>query len=640
MPLPPNFLDELRARTPLPPLIGRKVKLARNGRQWKCCCPFHNEKTPSFYVYDDHYHCFGCGQHGDAIGFTMQTEGLPFREAVERLAHEAGLEVPKESPRQAAREARARDLHDVLAAAAEVMQRALHAPEGRPGLEYLRKRGLTEETIARFGLGWSGAGRGALAAELRPLGIEPRQLAEAGLTKAAEGRDGAYSDFFYNRVMFPIRDKRGRIVSFGGRILGDGQPKYLNGPETDVFSKRRTLYGLDMAREAVFRGKAELIVAEGYMDVIALHQAGFEGAVAPLGTALTPEQMEEIWRITPEPILCLDGDAAGLRAAARSAEMVLPLLGTERTLHFATLPQGKDPDDLIGAKGPAGFRAVLEAKKPLSVALYDLMADGRPLATPEGRAAFRNDLAAAASRIPDKALAAEYRRALLDRFFESTRPQRPQRDQGFRAGGEGGFSRRGGKAFRPPPRLPPRVAPEAESTRMEQARCLLAITLAHPWLLSEVEEAFALLDLPHGHPSALQAAMLAWHAGQVMAEETEGLTEASNDGAASLDSADLLSHLDMTGLDEARAWVMRATGLPREAGADAQPGETLAGWWHFFGFLRGEGALVEDLVAAGRELETANDAAAQARVIRLSQALSALRRGETGLEDGAEGATP
>jgi DNA primase len=175
---------------------------------------------------------------------------------------------------------------------------------------------------------------------------------------------------------------------------------------------------------------------------------------------------------------------------------------------------------------------------------------------------------------------------------------------------------------------------------MEQARCLLAITLAHPWLLGEVEEAFALLELPHGPPSALQAAMLAWHADRVMAEEAQGFTEPSNDGAASLDSADLLSHLDTTGLGEVRAWVMRATGLPREAGPDAQPGETLSGWWHFFGFLRGEGALVEDLVAAGRELETANDAAAQARVIRLSQALSALRRGETGLEEDAEGVAP
>ncbi|MFC0387791.1 DNA primase [Muricoccus vinaceus] len=627
MPLPPNFLDELRARTPLAPLIGRRVRLARNGRQWKGCCPFHNEKTPSFYVYDDHYHCFGCGQHGDAIGFTMATEGLAFREAIERLAGEAGLEIPKESPRQVAKEARARDLHDVLQAAAEAMQRRLHTPEGRPALDYLRKRGLSDDTIARFALGWSGSGRGALAAELKPLGIEPRQLAEAGLTKPAEGREGAFNDFFFNRVIFPIRDRRGRIVSFGGRTLGDGQPKYLNGPETDVFSKRRTLYGLDMAREAVFRGRARLVIAEGYMDVIALHQAGFEGAVAPLGTALTPEQMDEIWRVTPEPVLCLDGDAAGLRAAARTSEMVLPLVSPERTLHFATLPQGQDPDDLIAAKGPAAFEAVLAAAKPLSSALYDLMAEGRPLGTPEGRAAFRNDLAAAAGRIADKSLASEYRGALLNRFFETARPQRPPRPA-FTPG-----SRKGGTPFKPAPRLPPRAAPEAGNTRLQQVRCLLAITLAHPWLLDEVEEAFALVELPHGPPSALQAALLAWHAGRA-------LTDVSDVTIPSLDSADLLDHLNSTGLEEARAWVMGATGLPREASPDAQPAETLDGWWHFFGFLRGEGALIEDLETAKRDLVTANDAAAQSRVIRLSQALSALRRGETGLEEGAESASP
>ncbi|WP_426958230.1 DNA primase [Muricoccus radiodurans] len=627
MALPANFLDELRARTPLPPLIGRKVKLTRNGRQWKGCCPFHNEKTPSFYVYDDHYHCFGCGQHGDAIGFTMQTEGLPFREAVERLAAEAGLEVPKESPRQVERERRAKDLHDVLAAAAEVMQRRLRLPEGRAALDYLRGRGLTEETIARFGLGWSGGGRGALIADLKPLGIEPRQMAEAGLVKAQEDRSDSYSDFFFNRVMFPIRDRRGRVVSLGGRILGDGQPKYLNGPETAVFSKRRNLYGMDFAREAVFRGKSRLIVAEGYMDVIALHQAGFGGAVAPLGTALTPEQMEELWRVSPEPVLCLDGDAAGFRAAARAAEMVLPLIGAEKTLHFATLPAGQDPDDLIKAKGAAAFEAVLAAAKPLSSALYDLMADGRPLGTPEGRATFRNDLAAAAGRVPDRSLAAEYRRALLDRFFESTRPARPSGGAARRAGARPGA--------KPPPRLPPRTPPQPGQARVEQARCLLAIILGQPWLLGEVDEALALLDLPEGPAAELQAGMLDWHT-------QKASTEALLDGRDSLDSGTLLSHLGSAGLDQACKWATGGAGLPAAASTEAQPGEALDGWWHFFGLLRGEGALVEDLRAAQAELTAATGpaegAAAQARVIRLRRALLALRRGESELEDAAEGA--
>src|SRR5689334_16755506 len=277
MALPPAFLDELRARTPLPQLIGRKARLVRNGRQWKACCPFHNEKTPSFYVYDDHFHCFGCGAHGDAISFLMRAEGASFPEAVERLAAEAGMEVPKPTPEARAREQRARDLYGVLAAAEAAYRRRLFLPEGRQALDYLRRRGLSDETIARFGLGWSGEGRGALAAELKAEGIEPAQLAEAGLVKRREDGPG-FVDFFFNRVMFPIRDRRGRTISFGGRTLGDGQPKYVNGPETALFAKRRTLYGLDQAREAVRNGAA-LVVVEGYMDVIALAQAGIGGAV-------------------------------------------------------------------------------------------------------------------------------------------------------------------------------------------------------------------------------------------------------------------------------------------------------------------------------------------------------------------------
>ncbi|WP_376088292.1 DNA primase [Roseomonas sp. CCTCC AB2023176] len=596
MALPPAFLDELRARTPLASVIGRKVRLAKNGRNWKGCCPFHNEKTPSFYVYDDHYHCFGCGAHGDAIGFTMQTEGLPFREAVERLAAEASLDLPKETPQQAAREARARDLHGVLHAAMEAMQRRLHLPEGRPALDYLRRRGLTDETITRFGLGWSGAGRGTLAADLKPLGIEPAQLAEAGLTKPAE--DGsADRDFFFNRVMFPIRDRRGRIVSFGGRILGDGQPKYLNGPETPVFSKRRTLYGLDMAREAVFRG-ARLVVVEGYMDVIALHQAGFGGAVAPLGTALTEEHLEELWRVSPEPILCLDGDAAGARAAMRSATVGLPLVGTERRLRFATLPAGEDPDTFVAKSGNAAFEALMAGSRGMPDLIYDAAAEGKNLASPEGRAALRNDLVSASAQVKDRSLAAEYRSLLLDRFFAS----RPRRGA-------------------PPASLRPRPArtpPSAIAARLDQARHLLAITIAHPWILGEAEEAFALLTMPPGHAEALQGALLAWHSGN-----------AGPDSSRTLDSDVLLNHLTATGLAEARDWASRGAGLPAAARRDAQPGEALSGWWHFFGLLRGEADLVGDQRAAARTLAETNDPAAEARLRHLTEALLALRQGET-----------
>jgi DNA primase len=319
MALSPNFLDELRARTPLAAVVGRRVKLARSGRQMKGCCPFHQEKTPSFYVYEDGYHCFGCGAHGDAISFVMQTQGAAFMEAVEQLAAEAGLDVPKPTPEAAEAERKRHDLASVLEAAQTSYQRRLHLPEGRHAHDYLRTRGLTEETIRRFGLGWSGEGRGALASELARDGITQDLLVESGLMRTDEGTDRTF-DLFFNRVMFPIRDRRGRVISFGGRTLGDGQPKYVNGPETPLFSKRRTLYALDLAREAV-RSGASLVVVEGYMDVIALAQAGFGAAVAPLGTALTEEQLEELWRLSPSPILCFDGDAAGARAAARAAEL-------------------------------------------------------------------------------------------------------------------------------------------------------------------------------------------------------------------------------------------------------------------------------------------------------------------------------
>ena len=271
MALPSSFLDELRARTPIAAVVGRKTKLTRAGRQWKGCCPFHGEKTPSLYVYDDHFHCFGCGAHGDAISFVMQSEGAGFMEAVERLAGEAGLDVPKPVPDAAER--RRLDLHGVLEAACATYQRRLFAPEGRAALGYLQERGLPEDAIRDLGLGWAGEGRGALAAELAADGIGPDLLVQAGLMRTAED-GGRQLDLFFKRVMFPIRDRRGRLISFGGRTLGDGQPKYVNGPETALFSKRRSLYGIDRAQEAVRPG-APLIVVEGYMDVIALQRRGF-----------------------------------------------------------------------------------------------------------------------------------------------------------------------------------------------------------------------------------------------------------------------------------------------------------------------------------------------------------------------------
>lgn len=411
MTLPASFLDELRVHTPIQPLIARRTRLARSGRNWKGCCPFHGEKTPSFYVYDDHFHCFGCGAHGDAIGFVMQSQGVDFMEAVRDLASQANLTVPAQTPQAAQAERQRHDLVGVLDLAQAAFQRRLHLPEGAAAIAYLLGRGLTPDTIARFGLGWSGAGRGAIAADLRRDGVTTDQLVDAGLLRRDDDTSRV-TDLFFNRVMFPIRNPRGDMISFGGRVLGDGQPKYVNGPETALFSKRRALYGLDLARVGV-RAGGTLAVAEGYMDVIALHQAGFTGAVAPLGTALTKEQMGLLWRLSAEPVLCFDGDSAGTRAAARSAELALPLIGIDRGLRFASLPVGQDPDSLIRATGPAAFQAVLDRARPFSIAQYAFLRGPGTDDSAEHRAAFRARLADAAGKVRDQVLAAEYRRTWL-----------------------------------------------------------------------------------------------------------------------------------------------------------------------------------------------------------------------------------
>jgi DNA primase len=466
--LPESFLDELRARTPLGALVGRRVRLTRAGRELKGLCPFHTEKTPSFHVVEDKgfFHCFGCGAHGDAIGFVMRCENLGFMEAVERLAGEAGLTVPRANPEAAAAAERAAGLSAIAEAAAAAFLRRLHLPEGWPALDYLRRRGLTDETIRLFGLGWSGEGRGAIAADLRGQGVTVEQLVAVGLMKQEDDRPPV--DLFFNRVMFPIRDRRGRVIGFGGRTLGDGQPKYLNGPETSLFSKRRTLYGLDLAR-ANARAGAELVVVEGYMDVIALHQAGFGGAVAPLGTALTADHLAELWRIAPAPVLCFDGDAAGARAALRTAEVALSAIGPGRTLGLATLPPGEDPDTLVLRRGAEEFQKVLANRRGLADALFDAIA--APAKAPEERAAQRRRLDELAERIQDRDLRDEYRRHFRDRWFR----QRPA----------------GRAAPARPARPVQRPALGADRARTLRERNLLALLLNHLALLPRFEEALA-----------------------------------------------------------------------------------------------------------------------------------------------------
>ncbi|WP_247878980.1 DNA primase [Azospirillum brasilense] len=330
MAFPPQFLEELRTRLALSDVVGKRLRLIRAGREYKAPCPFHNEKSPSFYVNDQKgfFHCFGCGAHGDIIGFVMRHDNLAFPEAVEALAGEAGLPVPRATEEDKQRYERRKTLHDLVEQAARWFEQQLYAPAGRAGLEYFQRRGLDTDGMARFRLGFAPGDSGALRSQLLKQGFSEEDMVTAGLLKRPEDGRTPYS-FFRNRVIFPVTDRRGRVVAFGGRILeGDG-PKYVNTADTPLFHKGTLLYGLSRARQAAADGKP-VIVAEGYMDVIALVRAGFEGAVAPLGTALTETQVQELWKLIPDaekvPFLCFDGDNAGRRAAWRAVERILPHL--------------------------------------------------------------------------------------------------------------------------------------------------------------------------------------------------------------------------------------------------------------------------------------------------------------------------
>src|SRR3954447_1523895 len=381
MSLSPAFLDELRARTSLSALVGRTVKLQRAGREWKACCPVHKEKTPSFTLSDEKgfYHCFGCGAHGDAIRWLTDARGLPFVEAVKELADAAGMEVPAPDPRSQQEAERAAGLYDVMLAAQDWYEEQLGGIEGAEARAYVAKRGISDRIRQRFGFGYAPDSRSKLRAALKRFGIE--KLIETGLLIQPEGDKDPY-DRFRGRLMFPIRDQRGRVIGFSGRIVGTGEPKYLNSPDTPLFDKGRSLFNIDTAAPASREAK-RVIVVEGQMDVIALDQAGISEAVAPLGTAVTDAQLGLLWRLASSPIICFDGDSAGQKAAVRAALRALPHVGPDRSLAFVTLPAGQDPDDLIRAGGRAAFEALLEAPEGLADRLWRHESTAEPLATPE-----------------------------------------------------------------------------------------------------------------------------------------------------------------------------------------------------------------------------------------------------------------
>ncbi len=408
MAFPPLFLERVKNAHSLPELIGVRLRLRRSGREWVGCCPFHQEKSPSFRVYDDHYHCYGCGAHGDAVEFLKTYENLNYREAVEKLASEAGIPVPESSPEAARAEMRAKTLYGALDEACRFFEAELQGARGAQARQYLEKRGIRPEMARQFRLGYAPDARDALKRHLLGKGFSEAQALEAGLLVSPD--QGSAYDRFRDRLIFAICDATGRVIAFGGRILrtpppasGRQPPKYLNSPETPLFKKGETVYNLHQAGKPA-RESVRIVLVEGYMDVVACAQAGLAAAVAPLGTAVTAEQLRRLWQVADAPILCLDGDAAGMRASLRAAELALPLLTPGKTLKFALLPKGEDPDSMIAQFGLKRFEESLTHARELHDLLWTAISGQHTSADPTARAALEKRLKDIAEKIADPTL--------------------------------------------------------------------------------------------------------------------------------------------------------------------------------------------------------------------------------------------
>jgi len=427
-----GLLEEIRRRTDLVQLVGRRVKLIRKGRVMWGCCPFHAEKSPSFKVENERhaYKCFGCGAGGDAFKWLVETEGLTFREAVEKLAAEAGVELPKWSPDDEAREEKRKSLYEIVELAAQFYEAQLFAPEGAKARDYLKRRGLDGQAAKQFRLGYAPNSGQALIEFLKEKNVTQDDMLAAGLARSSDNQP--LRDFFFNRVMFAITDGRGRVIAFGGRALeDDAKPKYINSGENPLFSKGAHLYNFATARAAAIKA-GTVIVAEGYMDVIALVRAGFAHAVAPLGTALTEDQLHLLWRTTPEPVFSFDGDAAGAKAAERAARLALPHLKAGYSLRFVFLPAGEDPDSLIGKTGPHAMAALLDQAMALSDMLWRTLTEGKDFSTPERRAGLERDLSHLTAEITDAKVADYYRRDFEQRVFERFKVHKAPQGRGAR----------------------------------------------------------------------------------------------------------------------------------------------------------------------------------------------------------------
>ena len=624
----PEFLDELRARLPVSEVVGRRVKLKKSGHEWRGLSPFNKEKTPSFFVNDQKlmWFDFSSGKNGNIFDFVMMTEGVPFPEAVERLASQAGMPLPAVTREDDAREQRRKTLHDVLELAAKFFEVTLAGRSGAKARGYLADRGLDPATQVKFRLGYAPSDRFALKEHLGAHGIPVEDMVEAGLLVSGDDIPVLY-DRFRERVIFPIGDLRGRVIAFGGRALdADAPAKYLNSPETPLFHKGATLYNIAAARAAAHKGAA-LIAVEGYVDVIAMVGAGFEATVAPLGTALTADQLALLWKMADEPTLCFDGDAAGRRAAYRAVDVALPLLRPGKSLRFATLPDGNDPDDLVRSGGRAAIEDVLAAARPLVHILWMRETESGGFDTPERRAALEARLGAVMTGIGDESVRRYYRREFGERLrtlFEADDPagrrapggrERWPRGRNPRAGSMSGSfggswgGKTGGARSRPAgiatgggrylvtsPQLAAGPIHRGDRAAISRREALILQTaLNHPWLLHEHLEDIAEVEFRFAEAERVKVALIDIFA---------------HGGAADRES--MAAELARRGLAEPVARIERAITTASVWGArpEAGPADVLMTWKQLIALHRQWHSLIKELKdaeqALGRDATEAN----------------------------------
>ena len=644
MRFPPQLLDEIRARLLVSHVVSRKVALKKKGREWVGLSPFKTEKTPSFYVNDQKgfYHCFASGEHGDIFTFLMKTEGLAFPEAVERLAGEAGVAMPVRSEREVERGDERERLLRLLEAACAFFEGQLKTPAGGEARRYLAKRGLAPETISRFRLGYAPNSRSALKEHLAKAGFTAAEMATSGMLIAGDDIPVAY-DRFRNRVTFPITDLKGRIIAFGGRALDPDQPaKYLNSPETPLFHKGHVLFNAANARPLSY-DRGRLIAVEGYMDVVALDEAGFGEAVAPLGTALTEDQVKLMWRMTAEPILCFDGDSAGRKAAHRAIDTVLPHLKPGQSVRFAFLPDGLDPDDLIRQQGREAMSRVLDDARPLADVLFEREWAADDWSTPERRARLELQLKSLVGQIADPGVRSHYERDIRRRLYEAwgaSRPppgQPPQRAGGGRGYPTGarsyvsnGYSAqarpRSGRFSPPDPAQAVHAAPSSALLRSGlvaggtavppyREALLMRTLLTHPWLIEENAEILDRLTLVSEPLQRLKEALLSALALDIP-----------------LDRAELRSQLDRQGAGRLVELVERTITHRSDkfAEPDAERDDVAAGWRHALALHERHVDLKRALDAAEREWQSDGTETALARICEIQRQIACVNDIGTG----------